>query len=72
MRLLPTTALALAGALFFSIPPLTQADFDQDQVDALDKQWRAERKTNDQPLITAVLSNPLSTYLLRIEAGALS
>jgi hypothetical protein len=48
-----------------------QADFEQDRVDALDKQWRAERKTDDQPLITAVLSNPLSTYLLRIQAGSL-
>lgn len=48
-----------------------QSDFDQTRIDALDTQWRAELKTEDQPLITAVLSNPLSTYLLRIQASSL-
>lgn len=42
----------------------------QDDIDRLDAQWRAERDAQDQPLITSVLSNPLSTYLLRIQAGA--
>ena len=37
----------------------------------MDTQWRAELKTDDQPLITAVLSNPLSSYLLRIQANSL-
>ena len=37
-------------------------------IDALDKQWRAEREVEDQPLITAVLSSPLSNYLTRIQA----
>lgn len=37
----------------------------------LDKQWRAERKTDDQPLITAVLSSPLSSYLTAIQAASL-
>jgi len=36
-----------------------------------DQQWRAETKSNDQPLITAVLSSPLSSYLLRVQAGSL-
>lgn len=45
---------------------ISQAD-----IDALDKQWRAERKTDDQPLITAVLASPLSAYLLHIQAGSL-
>lgn len=44
------------------------ASIDQAKIDALDKQWRAERKSTDQPLITAVLSNPLSGYLTRIQA----
>lgn len=37
----------------------------------LDKQWRAERKTDDQPLITAVLASPLSSYLTAIQAASL-
>jgi len=44
---------------------------DEAKIDALDKQWRAERKTSDQPLITAVLSSPLSGYLTRIQANSL-
>lgn len=44
------------------------ADFDQAGIDALDKQWRAERGGDDQPLITAVLSSPLSSYLTKIQA----
>jgi hypothetical protein len=44
---------------------------DQAKIDALDKQWRAERKVDDQPLITAVLSSPLSGYLTRIQARSL-
>lgn len=47
-----------------------QANFDQATIDALDKQWRDERKSDDQPLITAVMSSPLSGYLLRIQAGS--
>ena len=45
--------------------------FDQAKIDALDAQWRAERKSDDQPLITAVLSSPLSGYLTRIQAQSL-
>ncbi|MGD8332006.1 MAG: hypothetical protein PVJ49_21410, partial [Acidobacteriota bacterium] len=47
------------------------ASVDQAKIDALDKQWRAERKVQDQPLITAVLSSPLSSYLTRIQARSL-
>jgi hypothetical protein len=47
------------------------AALDQAKIDALDKQWRAEREATDQPLITAVLSNPLSGYLTRIQARSL-
>lgn len=45
---------------------LTQADIDE-----LDQQWRAEREVDNQPLISATLSTPLSSYLTRIQASAL-
>ncbi len=47
------------------------ADLTQADIDALDQQWRAERELDDQPLIAATLSAPLSSYLTRIQAGAL-
>jgi hypothetical protein len=47
------------------------ASLGQSDIDALDKQWRAETESDDQPLITAVLNSPLSTYLLRVQAGQL-
>lgn len=47
-----------------------QTGLDRATIDALDKQWRDERKADDQPLITAVLSSPLSGYLLRIQAAS--
>lgn len=43
----------------------------QDNIIKLDKQWRAERKTDDQPLIAATLSNPLSVYLSRMQGRSL-
>ncbi|HMA13804.1 MAG: hypothetical protein ACM35H_06970 [Bacteroidota bacterium] len=46
------------------------AGIDQAGIDALDKQWVAEREVEDQPLITAVLSSPLSNYLTRIQADS--
>jgi len=46
------------------------ADVRQDKIDALDKQWVAERKSQEQPLIAAVLSNPLSSYLTQIQAAS--
>ena len=47
------------------------AGLDLAAIEALDQQWRAEREVDDQPLIAAKVSNPLSTYLLRIQAGTL-
>ena len=41
---------------------------DQSEIDRLDKQWRAETEKDDQPLITSVLANPLSSYLYRVQA----
>ena len=43
----------------------------QSQIKQLDEQWRAERGTLDKPLIAMTLSNPLSTYLTRMQADAL-
>ena len=39
-----------------------------EDIDKLDKQWRAERESDDQPLIGAVMSSPLSTYLTLVQA----
>jgi len=44
---------------------------DEKRILELDKQWRAERKAADQPLIAAVLSSPLSAYLTKIQAQSL-
>lgn len=45
---------------------------DQTKIDALDKQWRAEREANgDMPLIAATLSSPLSVYTTRIQGGSI-
>ena len=44
------------------------AAIDQADIDALDQRWTAEREAEDQPLITAILSNPLSSYLTKIQA----
>jgi len=41
------------------------------QILELDKQWRAERKAADKPLIAATLSNPLSVYLARMQGRSL-
>jgi len=43
----------------------------QAKIDDLDKDWRAQREVNDQPLIAATLGNPLSTYLTQIQAKSL-
>ncbi|PCJ94296.1 MAG: hypothetical protein COA52_05385 [Hyphomicrobiales bacterium] len=39
----------------------------QEQIIKLDKQWRAEAKQADKPLIAATLSSPLSVYLTRMQ-----
>ncbi|MDA7948787.1 MAG: hypothetical protein MPJ78_15085 [Hyphomicrobiaceae bacterium] len=46
------------------------ASMSESQIIKLDKLWRAERKADDKPLISATLSNPLSVYLLRMQARA--
>lgn len=47
------------------------AGLEQSGIDKLDKQWRGERKKPARPLISAVLSNPTSSYLTRIQAQAI-
>lgn len=47
-----------------------RAGLDQAGIDALDAQWRAERKADDQPLIAATLSSPASSYLTQVQAGS--
>ncbi len=47
------------------------ADLTQGGIEELDKQWRAERESEEQPLISAVLSNPTSTYLTRVQAQSI-
>jgi hypothetical protein len=37
-------------------------------IDALDKQWRAEVKSEEQPLIAQVMASPLSGYLIDLKA----
>ena len=41
---------------------------DQAGIDSLDKEWKAESKTDKQPLIAEMLSSPLSNYLLYLQA----
>ena len=43
----------------------------QEQIDALDTQWREERESDNKPLIAATLSNPLSVYLTRLQGKSL-
>ncbi|CAM3541025.1 MULTISPECIES: hypothetical protein [Thalassospira] len=45
-----------------------RTDMTQEQIDAADLQWRAEREAEDQPLVAAILTNPLSSYLTQVQA----
>jgi hypothetical protein len=47
-----------------------RAGLDQAKIDEMDGAWRAEAKSDDQPLIAEILSSPLSNYLLYIQAGS--
>ncbi len=47
------------------------ASLSQDDIDRLDKQWRAETKTfTARPLIESILARPLSAYLKTVKARA--
>jgi len=43
----------------------------QAEIEALDAQWRKEHETESQPLISAILSNPVSSYLTRVQAQSI-
>ena len=45
------------------------ANLSQDEIDKLDKQWRAETNTSDRPLIDAVLAKELSKFLIEAKDG---
>jgi hypothetical protein len=49
------------------------ANLSQDEIDKLDKQWRAETSNSDRPLIDAVLAKALSDFLAKAknETGGL-
>lgn len=47
------------------------ARISQSDIDAWDTQWREQRKQDKQPLISAVPSNPTSSYLTRVQAQSL-
>lgn len=47
------------------------AELDQAAIDALDGTWRSEHELEEQPLISAVLSNPTSSFLTRVQAQAI-
>jgi hypothetical protein len=46
------------------------AGLSQDDIDRLDKQWRAETKAPDQPLISEVLGRALSKHLQQVKADS--
>ena len=43
---------------------------EQAKIDQLDGEWRTETKSDDQPLISATMSSPLSSYLTRMQADS--
>lgn len=45
----------------------TSSGLEQAKIDTLDKQWRAETKGGDKPLIDSVLGNSLSAYLKQVK-----
>lgn len=46
------------------------ADLSQQEIDALDAQWRTELKAKEQPLIREMLNRELSTYLKQIQENS--
>lgn len=47
------------------------AELTQTDIDGLDKRWRSERESREQPLIARTLNNPLSLYLTQMQARSL-
>lgn len=44
------------------------SDVDDTKITELDTQWTTERETDNKPLISATLTNPLSAYLTMVQA----
>ena len=58
----PVTILSVgASNVLFKDAPTTE-------IDTLDNTWKTEAKSDDQPLIAEILSSPLSSYLLYVQA----
>ena len=49
---------------------VAHANLTQDEIDKLDKQWRAETGSSDRPLIDEVLAKKLSDFLLEAKDGS--
>jgi hypothetical protein len=49
---------------------VAHASLRADQIEALDRQWRAERKANGGPLTTATMSNSASQFLKGFKTAA--
>lgn len=47
-----------------------RGDLTEQDIEALDQQWRAETEAEDQPLIAATLTSPASAYLTQVQAQA--
>lgn len=60
----PVTILSIQAA------NKAHAGVDQATIDQMDASWKAEAKSDEQPLIAEILSSPLSNYLLYIQAGS--
>ncbi|WP_417464651.1 hypothetical protein [Kordiimonas sp.] len=62
----------LVPVVFMSVEAQNRryAGLKQADIDGLDRQWRAEREAENQPLIAATLNNPLSTYLTQVQAAS--
>lgn len=44
------------------------ADLSQEEIDALDKKWRAEHEQDEQPLMAQLMGNPMTSYVTRLQA----
>jgi hypothetical protein len=60
--LLPVTILSVSAS------NKRHAGVQQAEIDTLDNAWKTEAKSDDQPLIAEILSSPLSSYLLYMQA----
>ena len=58
----PVTILSVTAA------NKTHEGVQQAEIDKLDAAWKSEAKSDDEPLIAELLSSPLSTYLLYLQA----